>query len=253
MLDLLELRWRHGYQAVPNIQKAALPPNYRGFPLLDASACVSGCAACVQACPTAAIGVNSLQLDLGKCVFCGDCQRVCETGAIRFSPRHLVGATERETLIISSGMTSEAYEQAAIQARKEVKRLFGHSLKLRQVSAAGCNGCEMELSACGNVNFDMGRFGIDFVASPRHADGVVITGPISKNMAPALKDALLSIGEPRLVIAVGACAIDGGVFAGSPELDRRFFQDFPVDLYVPGCPPHPLTFIRAMLRFLGRE
>ena len=109
----------------------------------------------------------------------------------------------------------------------------------------------MELGACGNVNFDMGRFGVDFVASPRHADGLVLTGPISRNMAPALKDAYRSLGAPRIVVAVGACAIHGGLFADSAELDRSFLAETPVDLFVPGCPPHPLTFIRAVLDFLG--
>jgi Ni,Fe-hydrogenase III small subunit len=155
-------------------------------------------------------------------------------------------------LILASGQTAESYAAGAIELRRDIRRLFGRSLKLRQVSAGGCNGCEMELAACGNVNFDMGRFGVDFVASPRHADGLVLTGPLTRNMAPALKDAFRSVSEPKVVFAVGACAISGGLFAGSPELDRSFLKEVPVDLYVPGCPPHPLTFIRAVLDFLGR-
>jgi Ni,Fe-hydrogenase III small subunit len=125
--------------------------------------------------------------------------------------------------------------------------MFGRSLKLRQVSAAGCNGCELELNASGNVNFDMGRFGIEFVASPRHADGIVITGPVSKNMGKALQDTYNSISDPKIVIAFGACAISGGQFAEAPELDRSFFDTIKVDLYIPGSPPHPLTFINAVL------
>jgi len=131
--------------------------------------------------------------------------------------------------------------------------MFGRSLKLRQVSAGGCNGCEMELSACGNVNFDMGRFGIDFVASPRHADGIVITGPITKNMAPALMDAYKSMSEPKIVIAVGACTISGGAFADSYELNREFLENVQVDLFIPGCPPHPLTIINAILDFIKKK
>ena len=111
----------------------------------------------------------------------------------------------------------------------------------------------MELSACGNVNFDMGRFGVDFVASPRHADGIVITGPITKNMAPALLDAYKSISKPKIVIAVGACAISGGVFADSDELNREFLNMVKIDLFIPGCPPHPLTIINAILDFIGKK
>ena len=151
-----------------------------------------------------------------------------------------------------SGTRFDEYRERAIETRKEIHRLFGRSLKLRQVSAGGCNGCETELIACGNVNFDMGRFGIDFVASPRHADGIVLTGPITKNMAPALRDAYKSIADPKIVIAVGACAISGGVFADSTELNRSFLGEIRIDLFVPGCPPHPLTFINAVLDFIGR-
>ncbi|HPN64944.1 MAG TPA: NADH:ubiquinone oxidoreductase, partial [Candidatus Goldiibacteriota bacterium] len=126
-------------------------------------------------------------------------------------------------------------------------------LKLRQVSAGGCNGCEMELNACSNVNFDMGRFGIDFVASPRHADGIVITGPVTKNMAPALEDTYKSIPLPKIIIAAGTCAISGGVFKDSDALDRSFFEKHKIDLYVPGCPVHPLTFVNGVLKLIGRK
>ena len=129
--------------------------------------------------------------------------------------------------------------------------ISGGSLKLRQVSAGGDNSCELELNACSNVNFDMGRFGIEFVASPRHADGIVITGPITANMAAALQTCYDAMPEPKLIILAGVDAISGGIFAGSPALDRRFLDKNNVDLYVPGNPMHPLTFINGVLDLIG--
>jgi Ni,Fe-hydrogenase III small subunit len=124
-------------------------------------------------------------------------------------------------------------------------------MKLRSVSAGGCNGCEMEINALSNVNFDFGRYGIDVVASPRHADALVLTGPISANMAQALELAWQAMPEPKIVIAAGACAISGGVFAQSDALERDFLQRHPPALYVPGCPIHPLTFITGLMDLLG--
>jgi Ni,Fe-hydrogenase III small subunit len=129
--------------------------------------------------------------------------------------------------------------------------MFRKALKLRQVSAGGDNSCEMELAACGNVNFDMGRFGIEFVASPRHADGIVITGPVSENMAEALQICYDAIPDPKIVILAGTEAISGGIFEGSPALNREFIRKYPIDLYVPGNPIHPLTFINGVMDLLG--
>ncbi len=250
MLNLLKLRKRHGYQAIPDIKNAELMDTHRGFPIIDEEKLKGDWQEVADVCPTGAITTNPVSIDLGKCIFCGECERVSE-GAVKFTSKHKLGSSSRERLVVSKGLAYDKYVEEAIVARHEIHKLFGRSLKLRQVSAGGCNGCEMELSACGNVNFDMGRFGIDFVASPRHADGVVITGPVTRNMAPALMDAYKSISEPKVVIAVGACAISGGVFEESVQLNRKFFDNIKIDLYVPGCPPHPLTFINAVLKFIG--
>lgn len=253
MFDLLKLRKSHGYQAIPDILKATLPEPFRGFPLLNNALCSENCQACVHICPTHAISTRPLKMDLGACIFCGECAQICPTQAIRFSSAYCLGSTQRTDLIVSSGLKASDYEKTAIQVRKKIKQYFGKSLKLRQVSAGGCSGCELELNASNNVNFDMSRFGIDFVASPRHADGLVITGPITENMAPALHDTWVSIASPRLVITVGACAISGGLFTQSEAVNRTFFDKIPVDLYIPGCPTHPLTFIHAVLAFLGQK
>jgi Ni,Fe-hydrogenase III small subunit len=145
-----------------------------------------------------------------------------------------------------------ARKSPVITPRDEIKRLFSRSLKLRSVSAGGCNGCELELNALSNVNFDMGRFGIGFVASPRHADGVVVTGPATQNMAYALEETVRAVPEPRLLILAGTCAISGGLFKDSPAIDRSFLTRHRPDLYIPGCPVHPLTALKALLKFLGR-
>ena len=242
MLDTLKLKYFQGKQYIPNIQNAPMREQFRGLPILKEGKVDE------SICPTGALKANPKSIDLGKCTLCGACK--CES--VEFTNYYKLSSTKRENLIITENMTAEDYEKIAIVTRKEIRKTFGKSLKLRQVSAGGCNGCEMELNACSNVNFDMGRYGIDFVASPRHADGIVITGPISENMAYALENCYKSVPDPKVVILCGACAISGGVFAQSEQINREFLDKYSIDLYIPGCPVHPLTFINAILGFLGR-
>lgn len=244
MFETLKLRIYQGEQFIKDIPNAQMRDQFRGFPvILSKEAQVD-----TSICPTGALTSNPLAIDMGKCTFCGACARNCD--AIKFSNYYKLASTDRQKLIVTEGMIAEEYNKTAFVVRKEIKKVFGKSLKLRQVSAGGCNGCEMELNACSNVNFDMGRFGIDFVASPRHADGIVITGPISENMAYALEDCYKSTPNPKIVVLCGACAISGGVFQNSTKLNREFLDKYPVDLYIPGCPVHPLTFINAILDFI---
>jgi Ni,Fe-hydrogenase III small subunit len=189
----------------------------------------------------------NLSIDLGRCLFCTECLAACPTGAITSTNDYRLAVRGREDL----KRTSDVYHLAAALEEKSLK-LFGRSLKLRQVSAGGCNGCELDVNVLNTVVFDLGRFGIGFVASPRHADGLLITGPVTENMRRALLSTYEAVPPPRLVIAVGACAISGGPFVDHPEQHNGADSLLPVDLYIPGCPPHPLTILDGLLRLLDR-
>jgi Ni,Fe-hydrogenase III small subunit/NAD-dependent dihydropyrimidine dehydrogenase PreA subunit len=243
----LRVRLAEGQPVIPDIAAASLPATFRGKPKIDSSRCPDGCAKCVEACPTGAISANPLTIDLGACVFCPLCTEVCPEEAISYTNNYKMVASSREGLLLrhDCDVTAEA-------SSREIKRLFGRSLKLRSVSAGGCNGCESELNALGNVNFDMSRFGIEFVASPRHADGVVISGTTTLTMAHALEATYQAVPAPKLLILFGTCAISGGIFQGSNELARALLEKHKIDLYVPGCPPHPLTFIHGLLVYLRK-
>lgn len=242
MLKLLKALLLQKNQLIKDIKNTKMRENFKGRPEVNFSIC-TGCNICGEGCPSNAIEKG--KIDLGKCVFCLECERNCPQSVIKFTANNKMGATIRENLIINDKIEP-------IKAKEEINRVFGHSLKLRQVSAGGCNSCEMELNATSNANFDMGRFGIEFVASPRHADGIVITGPITKNMAKALEDTYQAIPEPKIIILVGTCAISGGIYQNSAELNRDFLQKHKIDLYIPGCPPHPLVIINAILDFIKK-
>jgi Ni,Fe-hydrogenase III small subunit/NAD-dependent dihydropyrimidine dehydrogenase PreA subunit len=230
-------------------QPPVLPDRLRGRPRIDAAKCPDGCRVCAEVCPTDAITVDEkgVRLDLGRCLFCPECERACPEGAIQFTTEHRLAVSTREALVLG-----DQEFQLARALDGKARKLFGHSLKLRQVSAGGCNGCEADVNVLNTVVFDLGRFGIQFVASPRHADGLLITGPVTQNMAEALRQTYEAVPSPKLVIAVGACAIAGGPYAGHTEQRNGADGMLPVDLYIPGCPPHPITILDGLLRLLGR-
>ncbi len=248
MFDLLKARLRQGHRTAElSAGPGQLPARFRGRPALDESKCREGCRGCADACPTLAIATDPLRIDLGACLFCGVCQEACPEGAVVFTPDHRLAARSRADLIVSG---REAKLAAALDRR--MQRLFGRSLKLRHVAAGDCGGCAAELAALNNVVFDLGRFGVQFVASPRHADGILVTGPVTENMEFALRETYAAVPTPKIAIAVGACAISGGPFAGAAASRGGVPADIPVDLYIPGCPPHPLTTLDGLLRLLGR-
>lgn len=249
MFDSLKLRILQGDPIVHDVHNAPMPKLYRGLPVISDSPCHQNCSACADACPVNAVELNPLHIDLGRCTFCPLCEKACPENKIHFSGNYHVAASKRESLIVSSLTHSITPEKAS----EKIRSYFGRALKLRQISAGSCGGCECELNALNNVNFNMDRFGIDFVASPRHADGVVITGALSENMAKAVDMCYDAVPHPKIIILVGACAISGGNFSQSEHLEREFLQKHTIDLFVPGCPPHPLTFICGILDWLDRK
>jgi len=239
----------HGIQYVPDLKKAELTPLFRGRPVISPSVTDDEKTMLRKLCPSGAILENDFGIDLGKCVFCKECAFACP-GKISFTNDYKIASNNRNGLIIRPGNESVGFDETRI--RKEVRKLFRNSLKLRQISAGGDNSCEMELNASGNVNFDMGRYGIEFVASPRHADGIVITGPITENMAAATQICYDAVPHPKIIILEGTDAISGGLFSESKAINRSFLDKYPVDLYVPGNPAHPLTFINGLLKLQGK-
>lgn len=246
MLQEIKIIHHNGKQFIPDPTSAEVPAPFRGRPEISREKVNEN--ALVNCCPMNAISSNPISINIAKCNFCGECAfRFPEK--IKFTNDHKISTNKLENLVISEGEQKKIeFEQNIIDPK--IKTTFGKSLKLRQVSAGGDNSCEFELNACGNANFDMGRYGIEFVASPRHADGVVVTGPISENMAEALKVTWEAIPTPKLFILCGVDAISGGIFADSPAINRSILKDIKVDLYIPGNPPHPLTIINGLLSLI---
>lgn len=254
MIKSLLTRMRQGTRTIeyPRGPAPAVPEQFRGMPALAVERCGPDecAAACRGACPTEALRFRDGRLegiDLGRCLFCTQCRDVCERSAISFTREFRLAARNREHLFLTAGASlplAEPLEHAR-------QKLFRRSLKLRQVSAGGCNACEADVNVLGTIGWDLSRFGIQMVASPRHADGLLVTGCVTGNMKEALQKTYDAVPAPKLVIAVGACAISGGPFYANPEQCGGAEYVVPVDLFIPGCPPHPLTILHGLLRLLG--
>jgi Ni,Fe-hydrogenase III small subunit/formate hydrogenlyase subunit 6/NADH:ubiquinone oxidoreductase subunit I len=272
------------YPAAPPL----LQPATRGLPELVSRNCTAD-GSCVAVCPTGAIeltgakpaskskskakakaaadlGPKIWRLDAGKCIFCNACVAACPNGAIEAGSRVELANRNRAALIASSAVgsgadspaansigagSSAAANSAADRLRAAATGRFGRSLHVRHLDAGSCNGCDFEIAALLNPYHDVQRLGIDFVASPRHADLLLVTGVMTRNLEEAARRTYDAMPEPRLVVAVGACAISGGVFAGSPVTGDGIGGTLPVDVFVPGCPPRPEAIIEGMLMALS--
>lgn len=251
MFELIRNRVRQGMAtlAYPRGPAPEFPERFRGRPTRDPGRCREDCHGCRGRAPSAVLVEGPggrTSVDAGACLFSPEEATACPAGAITYSRDHRMATRTRAALVTPTG---EVELTRALDERS--RRMFGRSLRLRSVVAGSCNGCEAELVALGNVVFDLARFGVQFVASPRHADGIVITGAVNVNMRDALERTYAAVPAPKLVIAVGACAASGGPFQGSPEVLGGVPPGIPVDLWVPGCPPHPLTVLDGVLRLLG--
>lgn len=250
MIGILKARWhqKHRTTPFPSGPPPALPQLFRGLPVLSPEKCGTDCRECVAVCPTSAIVREpALGLDLGRCLFCTACETACPTGALQFGRDYRLSVRERGDLFLKNGLFTPA-----VPLEGALLKVLGRALKLRQVSAGGCNACEADTNVLNTVGWDLGRFGIQFVASPRHADGILVTGPVPENMRLGLLKTWAAVPEPKIAIAVGACAISGGPFAGHREVHDGAQGSIPIDLFIPGCPPHPLTILDGLLRLVGK-
>ena len=213
-------------------------------------------------CPTGALstedhhGRNCLRLSYGQCIGCGRCVEIGE-GALVPASRFRWTGLAREQLVRRWDLRSrieikmETPEPDAVRGR--VQKLLGRALNIRQLDAGSCNGCEAEISALTNPYYDLERFGIHFVASPKHADMLLVTGPVTRNMAEAVRATYEAVPAPKLVVAVGACGCSGGLFAGSHAVIGAVDAVIPVDRYIPGCPPTPAMLLSGIMEVLGRR
>jgi Ni,Fe-hydrogenase III small subunit/formate hydrogenlyase subunit 6/NADH:ubiquinone oxidoreductase subunit I len=278
MFKILNETFRTGIVTTRYPRAAAnVAEGFRGLPKIDFSAWQDARPA-AEACPTGAIavsdqgGLRGVTVDYGLCVFCGLCAEATPEGAVRITPEFELAVEDRQDLIVAaqyhlnddgshrelisppSGTTAgvPATERVGRKVKDKISAILGRSLAIREVDAGSCNGCELEIHALNNPIYDIERFGIHFVASPRHADMLLVTGPVTRNMEVALKKTYLATPDPRLVVAVGACGISGGIFGRNYASLGGVDQVIPVDVYIPGCPPRPQALLQGILMAIGR-
>lgn len=234
MLNLLMKIVRTGRVTEHHDGEMSIPPRFRGRVAWQDSQCCN-CGRCHEACPAGAIAFSNgkLVVDDNACIFCGRCTEVCEHNAL--------GHTAEYRLAVLKGRLSE-----------KIRATLRRSLHIRHVDAGSCNACDWEMTALNNPVYDLQQYGIDFVASPRHADMIMVTGVVTRNLTQALTMTYEALPAPKLVMAVGACAAGGKVFGNSYAIRGAVDTMVPVDIFVPGCPPRPSALIYGLLLALDR-
>ena len=232
-----------------------------GRPEIDAEKC-SRCGECVSRCPSGAVvmggTLNEIGINLDECIFCALCEEVCQSGAIEMTNEFELAQKDRNKLrksalaIEGESISDTDFEAVSAELKVKIRKLFGRSLQIREVDSGSCNACDYEINALNNPFNDIERLGISFVASPRHADMLLVTGAATRNMQTALQKAYSATPDPKLVVAVGACACSGGIFRDTYATSNGIDKLVPVDVYVPGCPPRPQAIVFGILKALDR-
>jgi Ni,Fe-hydrogenase III small subunit/formate hydrogenlyase subunit 6/NADH:ubiquinone oxidoreductase subunit I len=254
---------------------AVISEHFRGRPAFDLEAWTDARPA-AEVCPTGAImirerdGFRRVTIDYGLCVFCGQCADVSTDGAVRLTREFELATEDRRSLILQaefslndqgghdrlmasrSATGNGPEDDPGMKVGEAIHKLLGRSLAIREVDAGSCNGCELEIVALNNPVHDIERFGIQFVASPRHADMLLVTGPVTRNMERALEKTYAATPDPKVVVAVGACGISGGIFGINYATRGGVDEIIPVDVYIPGCPPRPEALLYGILLATGR-
>jgi len=258
-------------------EPAQISDRFRGRPSFDFEKWTDARPA-EEVCPTGAILVcddgdsRRVTVDYGLCVFCGLCAEASADRAVRITQEFELASAHRRNLILTAeyllstdgthrelrgvhqrlvDLEADA-DQVGQQARERIQKLLKRSLAIREVDAGSCNGCELEIVALNNPVYDLERFGVRFVASPRHADMLLVTGPVTRNMELALLKTYQAMPEPKVVVAVGACGISGGIFGKNYASLGGVDNVVPVDVYIPGCPPRPQALLHGILLAVGR-